>query len=110
MKLHLIKKKTLLEFVLLYPSSKASVEDWLYKIRFVQWVKPNDILQTFSTADLLGNGSSRVVFDISGNHFRMICKYSFGLKKVHLFICWIGTHSEYDKLCKTRKQFEINQF
>jgi mRNA interferase HigB len=40
----------------------------------------------------------------------MICKYGFGENEIHLFICWIGTHAEYDKICKEGKQFTINVF
>jgi mRNA interferase HigB len=53
---------------------------------------------------LLGNGSKKVVFDIGGNNFRMICSYSIGRKEFHLFVNWIGTHAEYDKLCKNNEQ------
>jgi mRNA interferase HigB len=62
------------------------------------------------SADLLGNGSNRVVFDIGRNNFRMICKYVFSQKQVHVFICWIGTHAEYDELCKAGKQYRITEY
>lgn len=58
-------------------------------------------------ANILGRGSDRVVFNIGGNKYRMICKYHFGTKKVHLFISWIGTHSAYSKLCNNNEQFSI---
>lgn len=45
---------------------------------------------TFGATDLLGKSSNRAVFNIGGNTYRMICKYAFGDRKVHLFICWIG--------------------
>lgn len=38
----------------------------------------------------------------------MIGKYIFGDKQVHLFVCWLGTHAEYDKLCKDNKQYTVN--
>ena len=63
---------------------------------------------TYRSTDFLGNGSSRVVFDIGGNKYRMICKYAFGDKLVHLFICWIGTHAEYDKLCNKEEQYIVS--
>jgi HigB_toxin, RelE-like toxic component of a toxin-antitoxin system len=59
---------------------------------------------------LLGRGSNRVVFDIGGSNYRMICKYAFGEKQVHLFICWIGTHAEYDKLCAGREQYTVTNY
>jgi mRNA interferase HigB len=27
-----------------------------------------------------------------------------------LFICWIGTHAEYDKICKAKKQYTLNNY
>ncbi|MHA4812335.1 type II toxin-antitoxin system HigB family toxin [Flavitalea flava] len=66
-------------------------------------------MSLYNTADLLGNGSKRVVFDIGGNNYRMICKYWFGKTKIHLYIKWIGTHAEYDILCKAKKQYTISQ-
>jgi mRNA interferase HigB len=40
----------------------------------------------------------------------MICKYRFGDRHVHLFICWIGTHAEYDQLCDNNEQFTIANY
>lgn len=108
MKVHLIKEKTVRNYVTENSSSKGSFEEWLTKIKFADWKIPGDIKNTFPSADLLGAGSFRVVFDIAGNKFRMLCKYGFGENEVHLFVCWIGTHTEYDKLCKQEKQYFIN--
>jgi len=74
------------------------------------WSKADDILTTYGSADLLGKGTSRVVFDIGGNKYRMICKYAFGDNMVHLFICWIGTHAEYDKLNAKNEQYTISNY
>ena len=74
------------------------------------WAQPGDIPKTFGSADLLGNGSDRVVFDIAGNNYRMICKYHFGVTSVHLYIKWIGTHAEYTKLCDDNKQYTVNNY
>lgn len=110
MKIHLIKEKTIRNFVLQNSESRISFEDWIWKIKMANWTTPNDIINTFSNADILGNGSLRVVFDIAGNKYRIICKYAFGDSQIHLFVCWIGTHSQYDKLCKNNKQYNINKF
>lgn len=110
MRIHLIKKNTIENYVLGHARSKTSFEIWLTAIKYADWQAPRDIKQTFGSADLLGNGSRRVVFDIGGNNYRMICKYSFGEKQVHLFICWLGTHAEYTKLCVDNNQYTIDQF
>ncbi|TCC98913.1 type II toxin-antitoxin system HigB family toxin [Pedobacter psychroterrae] len=108
MRVHLIKKQTLEEFSKQYSSSKIPLEDWAEKIKFANWEEPIDMKATFNTVDLLGKGSKRVVFDIGGNSYRVICKYQFGNSQVHLFVCWIGTHAAYDKLCNHNKQYTIN--
>ena len=74
MKVHLIRKKTIREFVAKTPRGTSSFDDWLLKVGFADWKIPEDIKRTFTSADLLGKGSSRVVFDLAGNKFRMICK------------------------------------
>ena len=110
MRIHLIKKQTIEDYVLKQARSKTSFGIWLTTLKYADWQEPGDIKQTYGSADLLGNGSNRVVFDIGGNNYRMICKYSFGEKQVHLFICWLGTHAEYDKLCAANEQYTVDQF
>lgn len=110
MRVHLIKEKTIRLFVAQYPGSRLTFEEWLTKIKLANWELPGDIRQTFPSADLLGNGSSRVIFDISGNRYRVIGKYAFGETEVHLFVCWIGTHADYDKLCIEEKQYTVNSY
>src|SRR5260221_12850956 len=108
MKVHLIKKQTIEDYTKQQVRSRLSFEDWLEKLRHADWRQPKDIKRTYNSADLLGKSSNRIVFDIAGNNYRMICKYAFGEKQVHLFVCWIGTHSAYDKLCNDQEQYTIN--
>ncbi|MDE3213991.1 MAG: type II toxin-antitoxin system HigB family toxin [Bacteroidota bacterium] len=107
MKVHLIKVKTISSYIAENSGSKASFEEWLSKIKLADWVTTEDIVQTFPSADFLGDSSSRVIFDISGNRYRMICKYSFGSINIRLYVCWIGTHAEYNKICRQNKQYTI---
>lgn len=110
MRVHLIKKQSIEDYVLKNSRSRASFEIWLSIIKRVDWKEPIEILSTFNSADILRKGSNRVVFNIGGNNYRMICKYHFGETKVHLFVKWIGTHAEYTKLCNDGKQYRINEF
>jgi mRNA interferase HigB len=110
MRIHLIKEKTIEDFINKHAISKSSFRLWLSVIRIADWVTPEDIFAAFGSADLLGNGSERVVFDIGGNNYRLIAKYDFARTRVHLTICWIGTHAEYTKLCKANKQYEIRMY
>jgi mRNA interferase HigB len=110
MKVRLIKKKSIENFVAANGQSRISFRIWLSLIKRADWSTPEDIAGTFGSADLMGKGSNRVVFDIGGNHYRLICSYHFGVKMVHLFVKWIGTHAAYTQLCKSNKQFSINQY
>lgn len=107
MKVHLIKKQTIEAYVIKHASSKAAMGLWLTTVKYADWNCPSDILKTNGSADILGRGTSRVVFNIAGNDHRLIAKYQFGHSMVHLFICWIGTHAEYTKLCEDQKQYTI---
>lgn len=110
MKVHLIKRQTIESFIIHNASSKIPFRIWLEIIKWVDWNNPLDIVKTFNNADILGKGSDRVVFNIGGNKYRMICKYHFGKNKVHLFITWIGTHKAYTKICNKKKQYSIQDF
>ena len=110
MKAHLIKKQAIEDYVKKNAQSRASFKIWLSILKRIVWNEPNDILATFNSADILGNGSERVVFNIGGNKYRMICRYHFGTVRVHLFVKWIGTHAEYTKLCNERKQYEVSVY
>ena len=78
MKIHLIRKETIEEYASHNARSRPSLQDSLSKLKYTDWETPENIQETFNSADLLGNGSERVVFDIGGNNYRMICKYWFG--------------------------------
>ncbi len=110
MRIHLISKATIEDYMLYQPTSRSLFEGWMGKLKFADWEKPSDIQKSFRSADLLGKGSNRVVFDIGGNNYRMIGMYLFGDQQVHLFVCWIGTHAEYDELCGDSKQYTIANY
>ena len=86
MRVHLIKERTIWEYVEENPVAKSAFKNWLRVINEANWGEPKDILLSFRNADILGRGTNRVVFDVGGNKFRCICTYKFGEKYIH-FIC-----------------------
>jgi mRNA interferase HigB len=58
------------------------------------WKYPTDVKQTYANASILKD--SRLVFNIKGNAFRLVVKFNY--EKQWIFIRFIGTHSEYDKI------------
>jgi len=60
----------------------------------VQWKTPSDVKKSYANASILKNG--RIVFNIKGNSYRLIVRINY--EKQWVFIRFIGTHSEYDKI------------
>lgn len=110
MKVHLIKKQTIENYIISNSQSKSGFLNWISRLRQTEWNEHLDIVSTYNSADILGNVTNRVVFNIGGNKYRMICEYFFGSKKVHLYVVWIGTHAAYTKLCDQGFQYTINNY
>ncbi len=53
-----------------------------------------DVKRLYATASVVS--ADRVVFNIKGNSYRLVAAIDF--EKSIVFIKWIGTHAEYDKL------------
>ncbi len=110
MRVRLIKRGTIEDYVRNNAPSKSGFAFWLSAIKYADWSIANDIKLTYGSADLLGNGTNRVVFNLSGNKYRMICTYRFGSRDLRLFINWIGTHAEYTKLCDHNEQYTAGAY
>lgn len=109
MKVRLIKRQTIIDYVISNVQSKSGFDIWMNKIKFAEWSNVQDVKDSFNSVDHIGV-TNRIIFDIGGNKYRMICSYRIGRKYFHLYINWIGTHAEYDKLCKSNKQYTIDKF
>lgn len=53
-----------------------------------------DVKSRYTTASIVS--SDRVVFNIKGNDYRLVTAIDF--KKSIVWIKWIGTHKDYDKI------------
>jgi mRNA interferase HigB len=69
MKVHLVKKQTIEEYTRENARSRPSFRLWLLTLNGVDWNMPEDMLTTFGSADLLGNGCESVVFE-----YTKVCK------------------------------------
>lgn len=94
--MHIIKRKTLIDFYK-QPGRKdamRSLEAWYYEVGREQWASPADVKERYRSASILN--SNRVVFNISGNKYRLVVRINYHSKTV--FVRFIGTHQEYDKI------------
>lgn len=92
-----ISKKTLRSFWSRHKESEQALRAWFHEVQNADWKKPVDLKTDFPSADILpGN---RVVFNIKGNHYRLIAKlhYNTGI----VFVRFVGTHAEYDQVDAT---------
>jgi len=87
-------KSTLREFWDKYPESEQYLRTWFDTVNSSNWKNPNDVKKTYASASILKD--SRIVFNIKGNSFRLVAKFNF--EKQWVFIRYIGTHEEYDKV------------
>ena len=70
---------------------------------------PQELIKAFPNSDLITckkTKQSRIVFNIGSNKYRMICGYLFKPNNLILFIKFVGTHEEYNKV----DACEINMF
>ena len=88
MKVHLVKWKSIENFIVDNARSKASFERFKTAVKGAGWESVNDLQDTFGSADLINN--DRVVLNIGGNNYRLICSYWFGPRMIHLYVKWIG--------------------
>lgn len=90
----ILSKRTVKEFWKKFPDSKDYLETWFETAKGANWQNPSDIKEFYSTVSILKD--SRVVFNIKGNHYRLVAKINY--EKQWLFIRFIGTHKDYDKI------------
>lgn len=83
------------------PPSEYSLLDWYDTVKKVDWQTPNDVKATYGNASIVAN--NRVVFNIKGNDYRLVTEIDYTFQLV--FIIWIGTHAEYDKIDVTKIQY-----
>lgn len=81
-----------------HPDAERALMAWMTIVQAADWKTPVDVKNTLGAADVavrVPSGRNVVVFDIRGNHYRLIATidYRLGVVNVHDVL----THREYDK-------------
>jgi mRNA interferase HigB len=92
--MHIISFRKLREFFDEAPNSKIALQDCYKRAGKADWDNFSDIKKTFNSVDSVGN--SRFVFNVKGNHYRIVALVLFQVKRV--YIRWVGTHRDYNKI------------
>lgn len=82
------------DFWEVHPDCEQQLKSWYQETAKAKWNGPKQIKVAYPTASFLAE--NRVVFNIKGNHYRLIVKINFDYQL--MWIRFIGTHAEYDKI------------
>lgn len=92
--LRIIAKRPLRAYWEQKPDCEQTLRSWYKEASKAEWESPNDVKEQYAAASILKNG--RIVFNICGNKYRLIVEVNY--KRKWLFVRFIGTHKEYDKI------------
>lgn len=92
--MRVIAISTLRAFWEKHPNAQTPLRAWYALASRAQWGSPVDIKQAYRNASFTAN--NRVVFNVKGNDYRLVAlvRYDKGL----LFVRFVGTHAQYDKI------------
>lgn len=77
-----------------YSDSEQPLKIWYQIFKQTNFYTPDEVKKLFASASFVGN--NRVVFNISGNKYRLVAHIRYDIQI--LFIRFIGTHAQYDKI------------
>lgn len=90
--MHVISRKALRQFWEQAPDSETALVRWFRIMQHTEFRSFNELREVFPSADRVDDW---VVFNISGNKYRLITSIHFNRGKV--YIRHVLTHPEYDK-------------
>ncbi|MCB9779842.1 MAG: type II toxin-antitoxin system HigB family toxin [Alphaproteobacteria bacterium] len=96
--MRLITAKTVAAFAQDHADARQGLSDWVAIVKNARWTSPVDLQRSVPGARPISD--KRVVFNIQGNKFRIVCDVQYaddrhnGIVRVQ----FIGTHAEYDKI------------
>ena len=73
---------------------KSALDAWFHEVLRADWKSRSDVLKAHANASIVG--SDRVVFNIKGNDYALVVAINYQFQIV--FIKWLGTHKDYDKI------------
>jgi len=81
---------------------KAALDAWFDEVRKARWSSTAEVKRLYATASIVT--ADRIVFNIKGNDYRLVVSVDF--EKGIVWIKWIGTHKDYDKIDVKEVEYE----
>lgn len=92
--MHVIARSTLREFWKKHKDAEQPLRSWFSEGSKAGWDTPAEIKDQYRSASVLKN--QRVVFDLCGFKYRLVVRINYKYQIV--YVRFIGTHKEYDKV------------
>ena len=93
--MQIVALRTLRQFWKKHPQAETPIRVWYASVSKAEWKSPADVKRQFGTTiDFIAD--NRVIFDLSGNKYRLIVHVSYTYKRV--LVKFVGTHAEYDRI------------
>lgn len=98
--MRIIARRTLRNFVASrvghkdHGALKAALDAWFDEVQKARWASSAGVKRRYATASIVS--AERIVFNIEGNHYRLVVAVDF--EKGIVWIKWIGTHADYDRI------------
>jgi mRNA interferase HigB len=73
---------------------KGALDAWFDEVKKARWSSGTDVKRSYATASIVS--ADQIVFNIKGNDYRLVVATDFD--KGIVWIKWIGTHKDYDKI------------
>ena len=84
------------------PALKSALDAWFEEVRKARWKSTSDVRRLYATASVVS--AERIVFNIKGNSYRLVVSVDFG--KSIVWVKWLGTHKDYDRIDVTKVMHE----
>lgn len=98
--MRVIARRTLVEYISSLrghreqKSLKRCLDCWFAEVSKADWKSSEDVKAMYTWASVIS--SDRVVFDVLTNRYRLVTAVDY--EKGIVWIKWIGTHAEYDRI------------
>jgi len=91
---NIVSVKNIRNFYNTHKKSETPLKMWVAIAKKAEWNTPHDVKRDYRNASIINE--DRVVFNIKGNDYRLIVSINYETQ--YIYIRFIGTHKEYDKV------------
>lgn len=90
--MRVISVRALRDFWAKHTDAEEPLRAWFKEAQRANWASTADVKARYPAASFVGK--NRIVFNIKGNKYWLIVIF----RPPHVFIRYLGTHSEYDRI------------